>query len=240
MIKHTRIDIPFTLLTLIDNDFCAITARPSMGKTLYALNIIRENSVIGKNKCLAFFIGNNKKAVYNLEFYEEFTKHENINIFSVNFGREDTFIFDLKRNVREVKPDYIVIDGLEKLFRQYESDLKLTPEVDLLLSDLRILCDELKIPIIITTHVLSTAELRITPPKPMLCDLGSNTLESTIDLILGLNSLYYYGYELNPEGHDISNTMELHQLKPWGFELEPYRFYVDRETGAFSPKEERK
>jgi|GEM_PF-5818815 len=237
MTKHIRIDLPFTLLTLIDNDFCAITARPSMGKTLYAMNTIKENSVIGKNRCLAFFVGNNKKAIYNLKLYREFTKHENINIFSMNFGRGDAFLFDLKRLVRDVNPDYVIIDGFEKLFKQYEIDLKLTPEVDQLLSDIRILSDEKKIPIIITTHILSTAELRITPPKPMLCDLGSNTLESTVDLILGLNSLYYYGYGLNSEGHDISKTTELHQLKPWRYELEPYTFRLGKEIRDYIPKE---
>ncbi len=94
-------------------------------------------------------------------------------------------------------------------------------------------------PIIITTHVLSTAELRISPPRPALCDLGSNTLETTADIILGLNSLYYYGYELDSNLEDISNTMELYQLKPWRFELEPYQFLTDKKTGMFSPKEQK-
>jgi len=68
----------------------------------------------------------------------------------------------------------------------------------------------------------------------------SNTLETTADIILGLNSLYYYGYELNSNLEDITNTMELYQLKPWRFELEPYKFLTDKKTGMYSPKEENK
>lgn len=235
MIKRIKISLPFTSLTLNNNDICAIVARPSMGKTLYAMNIIKHNSWVGRKKCLAYFVGNNKKPVYKFDLYNEFSKDDIINMFKMSYGREDAFIFDLKRDVNEFKPEYVVIDGFEKLFKQYESNLKLLPEVDLLLSDLRMLSDEKNIPIILTTHVLSTAEFRISPPKPMLCDLGSNTLESTVDKILSLNSLFYYGYGVDSKGYDISSVMELHQLKPWNYEIEQYNFTFDKETGNFIP-----
>lgn len=240
MTKLVEIILPFTPIKLNGNEICAITARPGMGKTTYALNLIKENSFILDNKkCLAYFVGNNKRKVESHPDYKSLVTRDHINLQWTSFGREDGFIFDVKRDVRKFNPEYIVIDGFEKLFKRYESDLKLMPEVDILLSDLRLLSDERKMPIIITTHVLSTAELRMSPPRPALCDLGSNTLETTADIILGLNSLYYYGYELDSNLEDISNTMELYQLKPWRFELEPYQFLTDKKTGMFSPKEQK-
>ncbi len=233
-----EIKMAFIPLNVSGNELYIVGAVPVVGRTFYTLHLIEENSLkYGNKKCLVYFVGYSKqKIIRDSSFGKLLDSSENVNMQRVNFRRGKQIIRDIKHEVSKNKPDYIVVDGFEKLFGHEEKE-DLPKEVDTTLSELRTFCDKKNIPIILTTRILLSAE-KTTTARPLLCDFGSKVLEINAKHVLSLSSPFYHIDDYNIEGEDMRNTMVLYKLKTEALSLvsEPTQFIIDKGTGQFYSK----
>lgn len=229
--------IPFAPIRLVSNDILVIGSRPVTPRTFFSIQIIEENSVRSDLKGLAYFIGTQKqRTIANSGKGKILHECPNLNLQFESFGVGDQLILNLKRQVQEWKPQYVVLDGLDKVFPVYNDKEQLVKDVNVLLSDLRQLSDRFRLPIIISTHVLFGADIRGYKFEPMLAYFGSDVLEIISDFILTLDSPYASSaLDITAEDSETRDLMQLHILKPFSQARIPYEFKIDRDTNRFYP-----
>ena len=199
------------------SDFILIAARPSMGKTAFALNIA-ENMALREGKSVGIFslemgasqlanrlMAMNAKVDVSLlrngkitgEDYQKITESATL------YGRSGLFIDDTPGiSVSEVrskcrkyksmgKLDIIFIDYLQLMQGSGRAESR-QQEVSQISRDLKGLARELNIPVVALSQLSRTVESR-KPPKPMLSDLReSGAIEQDADVVMFLYREDYY------------------------------------------------
>jgi len=200
------------------SDLIILGARPGMGKTSFALNIVR-NVAVGTGKTVCFFslemtrdqlaqrmlsseagIKSEKLRTGELEADEwaRLTQAgENLSSANIYFDETSSItVPEMKAKLRRMKKvDLVVIDylGLMKSARNTENRVQ---EVSEITRNLKIMAKELKVPVIACAQLSRGTETKGKSHKPALSDLReSGSIEQDADIVLFLYRDTYYDNE---------------------------------------------
>ncbi len=201
------------------SDLIILGARPGMGKTSFALNIMR-NVALGAGKTVCFFSleMTRDQLAQRMLSSEAGIKSEKLRTGELDdkewarlaqagdalskaniFFDESSAITvpEMKAKLRRLqpKPDLVVVDylGLMKSARQTENRVQ---EVSEITRNLKIMAKELKVPVIVCAQLSRGTEAKGKSHKPALSDLReSGSIEQDADIVLFLYRETYYDNE---------------------------------------------
>ncbi len=201
------------------SDLIILGARPGMGKTSFALNIVR-NVAVGTGKTVCFFslemtrdqlaqrmlsseagIKSEKLRTGELddnEWARLAQAGENLSKANIYFDETSTItVPEMKAKLRRMKPapDLVVIDYLGLMKSAKPNDNRVQ-EVSEITRNLKIMAKELKIPVIACAQLSRGTEAKGKSHKPALADLrDSGSIEQDADIVLFLYRETYYDSE---------------------------------------------
>lgn len=200
------------------SDLIILGARPGMGKTSFALNIVR-NVAVNAGKTVCFFslemtrdqlaqrmlsseagIKSEKLRTGELDA-DEWTRlaqaGDNLSKADIYFDETSNItVQEMKAKLRRMKKvDLVVIDylGLMKSARQIDNRVQ---EVSEITRNLKIMAKELKVPVIACAQLSRGTEAKGKSHRPALADLrDSGSIEQDADIVLFLYRETYYDNE---------------------------------------------
>ncbi len=212
------------------SDLIMIAARPSMGKTAFALNIAQNAAVLGKASVALFSLEMSKEQLVqrllsseamveiqkirtgNLETKEWDKIYMAIDVLSkANIHIDDTpgiTSLEIKNKSRRLKAekglDLIIIDYLQLMSADSKSESR-QQEISTISRSLKNLARELDCPVIALSQLSRAPELR-SDHRPILSDLReSGSIEQDADIVIFLYRDEYY----NPETTEKPNICEV-------------------------------
>lgn len=240
--KRPGIDTPLKKLTVItggwqQSDLIILAARPSVGKTAFAISCM--DMALSKGKSVVFFslemsrerimdrliIGRSKVDAYNYRTgkltNDEILKVQNaagyysevrawINDKGI-IGINDVEAFSIARK-REGLCDMIIIDYLQLMQTRKEKNRTRDGELSELTRSLKLLAKELDVPIIVLSQLNREVEKR-SNKRPCLADLReSGAIEQDADLVLMLYRGALYGEQFITIGNEEISTVGLGEI----------------------------
>ena len=212
------------------SDLIILAARPSMGKTAFALNMAR-NAAVDFNKPIAFFslemssvqlvtrlissetsLTADKLRTGRLEEYEWQQLNTKVTpLINAKIFIDDTpqlSVFDLRAKCRRLKQQHdiqmIFIDYLQLMTAKTEKNGNREQEISNISRSLKSLAKELNIPVLALSQLSRSVETRPGSKKPILSDLReSGAIEQDADMVLFIYRHEYYGLS---EDEDHSST----------------------------------
>ena len=212
------------------SDLIILAARPSMGKTAFALNMAR-NAAVDFNKPIAFFslemssvqlvtrlissetsLTADKLRTGRLEEYEWQQLNTKVTpLINAKIFIDDTpqlSVFDLRAKCRRLKQQHdiqmIFIDYLQLMTSKTEKNGNREQEISNISRSLKSLAKELNIPVLALSQLSRSVETRPGSKKPILSDLReSGAIEQDADMVLFIYRPEYYGLS---EDEDQSST----------------------------------
>ena len=208
-------------------DLIIIAARPSMGKTAFALSMARNMAVDFKKPVAVFSLEMDASqlairlmsAQTNIEISklrrgslsedEWLIFHERLSGLSdAPIYIDDTpalSIFELRAKCRRMKEQYhieaIIIDYLQLMTGSSEAKGVREQEISGISRSLKSLAKELEVPVIVLSQLNRSVETRAGSKKPVLSDLReSGAIEQDADLVLFVYRPEYYKIEEDEEG----------------------------------------
>ena len=240
--KVPGIDTPLSNLTYYTGgwqpgDLIIIAARPSIGKTAFALacgqEAIKTNKsvlifslemsrerlmdrlLIGYSECdpMRYKTGKlNPVEKQNIRRVSEQLKE--CNLFIVDrgaMGLSDIEAFATERR-RENKCDLIIIDYLQLMKTKHERNKTRDGELSEVSRGLKLMAKELSVPVIALSQLNREVEKRA-DKKPMLADLReSGAIEQDADLVLLLYRAAFYGIETIEIGNNTESSAGIGEL----------------------------
>ena len=215
------------------SDLIIIAARPSMGKTTFALSMTR-NITIDYNKPVGYFSlgmsaqqlekwllvaesGLDSRDLRNGQLTPDQRKHLEISpLANTPLFIDDTpalSITEFRSKVEKLKTqhDMIVIDYLQLMnLGCHDNKRNREQEVAAILCSLKAVAKEFDLPIIVLSNVyrsLSTADKR--PKLSGLDYLKAIDIEQNVDLVIFIHRPEYYGMTVDENGMDIAGVTEL-------------------------------
>jgi len=222
----TGLDTGYTMLNkytlgLQPTELLILAARPSMGKSAFALNIARNVAGIKEKPYVAFFsleMGSDQLVsrmlsaesrihstkiktgnLSNLEWQQLNLAQENLSKLNIVFDDSGTVkVTDLRQKCRKLKQDkgldLVVIDYLQLLSGTNPGAGRVN-EVSEISRTLKEMARELKIPVLALSQLSRQVERR-DDKKPLMADLReSGSIEQDADIILFLYREDYYNKE---------------------------------------------
>ncbi len=218
-----------------------LAARPSMGKTAFALNLAR-NICAEDNKTVAIFsIEMSKEQLARRLLCSEAQVQQDVvqhgraenedmqklgsaveKLFNYNMYIDDTpsmSVLEMRGKARRLKAEHglglVIIDYLQ-LMHSASNERKAenrVQEVSQISRGLKALARELQIPVIALSQLSRTVESRI-PRRPQLSDLReSGAIEQDADVVMFLYRPNYYGEdEIRKAGYDPEKDTNLTEL----------------------------
>ena len=202
------------------SDLIILAARPSMGKTAFALNLAR-NAAVDFDKPIAFFslemssvqlvtrlistetsLTADKLRTGNLEEYEWQQLNSMVTpLVNAKIFIDDTpqlSIFDLRAKCRRLKQQYdiqmIFIDYLQLMTAKGDKNGTREQEISNISRSLKSLAKELDVPVLALSQLSRSVETRSGSKKPILSDLReSGAIEQDADMVLFIYRPEYYG-----------------------------------------------
>lgn len=202
------------------SDLIILAARPSMGKTAFALNMAR-NAAVDFNKPIAFFslemssvqlvtrlissetsLTADKLRSGQLEEYEWQQLNTKVTpLINAKIFIDDTpqlSVFDLRAKCRRLKQQHdiqmIFIDYLQLMTAKTEKNGNREQEISNISRSLKSLAKELNIPVLALSQLSRSVETRTGSKKPILSDLReSGAIEQDADMVLFIYRPEYYG-----------------------------------------------
>ena len=212
------------------SDLIILAARPSMGKTAFALNMAR-NAAVEFDKPIAFFslemssvqlvtrlissetsLTADKLRSGQLAEYEWQQLNTKVTpLINAKLYIDDTpqlSVFDLRAKCRRLKQHYdiqmIFIDYLQLMTAKTEKNGNREQEISNISRSLKSLAKELNIPVLALSQLSRSVETRPGSKKPILSDLReSGAIEQDADMVLFIYRPEYYGLT---EDEDNSST----------------------------------
>lgn len=212
------------------SDLIIVAARPSMGKTAFALNIAQQSAVKYGSSVIIFSLEMSKEQLgqrlLSVESRVEMKKIKEGNLQRKDWDRviaavdslsksniqiDDTpgiGLMEIKNKCRRLKAekglDLVVIDYLQLMTGDQKSESRLQ-EVSALSRNLKLLAREMDCPVIVLSQ-LSRAVERRDDKRPMLSDLReSGSIEQDADVVLMLYRDDYY----NPYSEENKGICEV-------------------------------
>ena len=201
------------------SDLIILAARPSMGKTAFALNLAR-NAAVDFDKPIAFFslemssvqlvtrlistetmLTADKLRTGNLAEYEWQQLNSMVTpLVNAKIFIDDTpqlSIFDLRAKCRRLKQhdiQMIFIDYLQLMTAKGEKNGTREQEISTISRSLKSLAKELDVPVLALSQLSRSVETRTGSKKPILSDLReSGAIEQDADMVLFIYRPEYYG-----------------------------------------------
>ena len=202
------------------SDLIILAARPSMGKTAFALNMAR-NAAVEFNKPIAFFSleMSSKQLVTRLISSETSLTADKLRsgqlaeyewqqlntkvtpLVNAKLYIDDTpqlSVFDLRAKCRRLKQQHdiqmIFIDYLQLMTAKTEKNGNREQEISNISRSLKSLAKELDIPVLALSQLSRSVETRPGSKKPILSDLReSGAIEQDADMVLFIYRPEYYG-----------------------------------------------
>ena len=202
------------------SDLIILAARPSMGKTAFALNLAR-NAAVDFDKPIAFFslemssvqlvtrlistetmLTADKLRTGNLAEYEWQQLNSMVTpLVNAKIFIDDTpqlSIFDLRAKCRRLKQQHdiqmIFIDYLQLMTAKGEKNGTREQEISTISPSLKSLAKELDVPVLALSQLSRSVETRTGSKKPILSDLReSGAIEQDADMVLFIYRPEYYG-----------------------------------------------
>ncbi len=240
------------------SDLIILGARPGMGKTSFALNIVR-NVAVGSGKTVCFFslemtrdqlaqrmlsseagIKSEKLRTGELdesEWARLAQAGENLSKANIYFDETSAItVPEMKAKLRRMKKvDLVVIDylGLMKSARQSENRVQ---EVSEITRNLKIMAKELKVPVIACAQLSRGTETKGKSHKPALSDLReSGSIEQDADIVLFLyRDTYYDNEKTDDEDRSDPNKAECIVAKNRHGEIGTVPLYWDGQFTRFT------
>lgn len=228
IIQTGFIDIDNLIHGFAPGNFIILAARPSMGKTAFAMNIAL--NAVFKDKHVAFFTLEMsaksllKRAVSSMskiDWYNDWYNNNNVNSADIerltkcveklsaktNFhicDSEGIKISELRQNALKLKIegclDFIVIDYLQLIRVDDEGKEMRYLEVDRISRELKCLAKELDVPILCLAQLNRGVESRDNK-RPLLSDLReSGSLEQDADIVMFIYRDEYYNQKPENKG----------------------------------------
>ena len=202
------------------SDLIILAARPSMGKTAFALNMAR-NAAVDFNKPIAFFslemssvqlvtrliasetsLPAEKLRSGQLAEYEWQQLNTKVTpLTNAKLYIDDTpqlSVFDLRAKCRRMKQQYdiqmIFIDYLQLMTAKTEKNGNREQEISTISRSLKSLAKELNVPVLALSQLSRNVESRPGSKKPILSDLReSGAIEQDADMVVFIYRPEYYG-----------------------------------------------
>jgi len=210
-------------------DLIIIAARPSMGKTAYALNCAKNsnvptalfslemstNQLTGRLMCIDSEYTPTNLRDGNIE-WEILDNHLN-KIVDLPIYLDDTAalsLMELRAKARRLKMKYdiqlIIIDYIQLMTNSNEQNKKSREqEISSISRGLKVLAKELDIPIIALSQMNRGVENR-SSKRPQLSDLReSGAIEQDADIVMFLHRPEKYGIFQDDEGNSLVNIVEI-------------------------------
>jgi len=191
-----------------------IAARPSVGKTAFALFCIK-HLIKTKKKVLIFSLEMDAKSIMtrlvlsdtsidNIEFRVKGMQKsdaELVNSLVKEYSSYDIHIVDkpavnvefVRAISKKVKPDIVVVDYLQLMSFDSKKNMNKTDEVGVVTGRLKCLAKELDIPVLLLSQLNRNLEHRGGERKPMLSDLrSSGDIEQDADIVIFLHRAALY------------------------------------------------
>ena len=210
------------------SDLIILAARPSMGKTAFALNMAR-NAAVDFQKPIAFFslemssvqlvtrlissetsLTADKLRTGQLAEYEWQQLNTKVSpLVNAKLFIDDTpqlSVFDLRAKCRRLKQQHdiqmIFIDYLQLMTAKTEKNGNREQEISNISRSLKSLAKELNIPVLALSQLSRSVETRPGSKKPILSDLReSGAIEQDADMVLFIYRPDYYGLQ-EDENHE--------------------------------------
>lgn len=228
------IDLDAKTSGLQKSDLIMLAARPSMGKTAFALNIAQQSAIKGKAKVLIFSLEMSRdqlgQRLLSMESRIEMQKlktgnlerkdWDQIHIALDTLSKTSIYIDDtpgitameIKNKCRRLKAekglDLVVIDYLQLMSFEGRSESR-QQEITAISRFLKQLAREMDCPVIVLSQLSRAPEQR-TDHRPILSDLReSGSIEQDADIVMFLYRDEYY----NPETTEKPNICEVNIAK---------------------------
>ncbi|MBR4072441.1 MAG: replicative DNA helicase [Clostridia bacterium] len=209
------------------SDLIILGARPGMGKTSFALNILRNVAVnAGKTVCMFSLEMTRDQLAQRLLSSEAGIKSEKLRTGELdadewtrlaqagdNLSKASIFLDEtsnitvpeMKAKLRRMKKvDLVIIDYLGLMHSAKSTDNRVQ-EISEITRNLKIMAKELKVPVIACAQLSRATEAKGKSHRPALSDLrDSGSIEQDADIVLFLYRDTYYDSEKN-DGDDRSD-----------------------------------
>lgn len=222
------------------SDLIILAARPSMGKTAFALNLAR-NAAVEFNKPVAFFslemssvqlvtrlissetyLPAEKLRKGDLEEYEWQQLNTKIApLVNAKMYIDDTpqlSIFELRAKCRRLKQQFdiqmVYIDYLQLMTSGGDNKGNREQEISNISRSLKSLAKELDIPVLALSQLSRNVESRPGSKKPILSDLReSGAIEQDADMVIFIYRPEYYGINDDGEGNSVQGLAVINLAK---------------------------
>lgn len=212
------------------SDLIILGARPGMGKTSFALNILRNVAVTaGKTVCMFSLEMSRDQLAQRLLSSEAGIKSEKLrtgeldvdewkrlaqagdNLSKANIYLDETSTItvpEMKAKLRRMKRvDLVIIDYLGLMHSAKHTDNRVQ-EISEITRNLKIMAKELRVPVIACAQLSRATEAKGKSHRPALADLrDSGSIEQDADIVLFLYRDTYYDSEKAPDD-DRANPNE--------------------------------
>jgi len=241
-------------VVLEDVDVMIIGARPSMGKTAFAIstliklcfqlnqNVIFFALEMSKEQVMRRIISNitgisgwkikygklENDEILAIESLKKLPEWNNFEIIEGTRTANEVYFETAKRHNNK-KVDCLIVDYLQKL--KPEKNGSKYEAVTFASNRIKELAQNLKIPTIALAQLGRANEQRGGDKKPMLSDLrDSGEIEQDASIIAFLHRPEYYGFDTNENGESTKNKGELIVAKNRDGEIGIFPFYIEPET----------
>ncbi len=222
------------------SDLIILAARPSMGKTAFALNLAR-NAAVEFNKPIAFFslemssvqlvtrlissetyLPAEKLRKGDLQEYEWQQLNTKIDpLVKAHMYIDDTpqlSIFELRAKCRRLKQQFdiqmVYIDYLQLMTAGGDNRGNREQEISNISRSLKSLAKELDIPVLALSQLSRNVESRPGSKKPILSDLReSGAIEQDADMVIFIYRPEYYGINDDGEGNSVQGLAVINIAK---------------------------
>ncbi|MFQ9441339.1 MAG: DnaB-like helicase C-terminal domain-containing protein, partial [Acutalibacteraceae bacterium] len=237
-----------TITGLNRSDLILLAARPGMGKTSFALNIMRHAAVVAKKRVAFFSLEMSKEQLASrLLSTESMVSSIKLRTGKLDEGEwmrlieggdilsKTQMYFDdssqitvpeMKAKLRRLKDgDLVIIDYLQLMSGSRRTDNRVQ-EISEITRNLKIMAKELMVPVITLSQLSRDSEKRTTNAhRPVLSDLrDSGSIEQDADIVLFLYRDDYYSGDQAPGEETDKNRGECIIAKNRHGETKQYRF----------------
>lgn len=217
-----------TITGLNRSDLILLAARPGMGKTSFALNIMRHAAVVAQKKAAFFSLEMTKEQLVSRLLSTEalvggtklrtgeLSEGEWVRLIEAGEILSKTQMYfddssgitvpEMKAKLRRLKDvDLVIIDYLQLMSGSKRTEGNRVQEISEITRNLKIMAKELNIPVLALSQLSRASEQRTTH-RPVLSDLrDSGSIEQDADIVLFLYREGYYagnGEEQPDDGAD--------------------------------------
>ena len=244
-----------TITGLNRSDLILLAARPGMGKTSFALNIMRHAAVVAKTCCIFSLEMSKEQLASRLLSTESMVSSIKLRTGKLDEGEwmrlieggdilsKTQMYFDdssqitvpeMKAKLRRLKDvDLVIIDYLQLMSGSRKTDNRVQ-EISEITRNLKIMAKELMVPVITLSQLSRDSEKRTTNAhRPVLSDLrDSGSIEQDADIVLFLYRDDYYSGDQAPGEETDKNRGECIIAKTVMVKLKQFRF-IGRRIYAF-------